>query len=161
MIRPTEMLAPLALALCACAPSATNDDAASVEALEALVGGRALDGREGLELYAPRARATALAHALDEARAWGGAPEQQARLDEILARDDGTAEMNSAVYADLLAFQADVMVFTESFFHPGLDDVTFDGDSARAFRVGENPGGTFREELRFVRVDAAWYIDLP
>ena len=36
-----------------------------------------------------------------------------------------------------------------------------DGESAEAYRVGENPGGEFRERVGFVRIGGRWFRTLP
>jgi hypothetical protein len=161
MAQPFARALLLALALTGTACTAGASSAAPVAALEALVDGTSLDGRTGLDVYAPDARAAAVESAIRQARYWGRSPDESARLEALLARHASTDEGRRALYRDLLAFNDEVVTFTETHMHPGLADVLVDGDRAVAFRVGVNPGGEFREEVRFVRIGPTWYLDLP
>lgn len=156
---PPALLAVVA-ALAACAETSHTpvDDRPFV----ALVEGRALDGREGLEVYAPEARGAVLEDLEAEARYWAGDPEATAELERLLADGDPASEADeSARYLALQSFVARNAVMTETHMFPGLRDLRVDGDRASAVRVGENPGGEFRERVRFVRVDARWYRAAP
>ncbi len=158
MRKPTALPIALVLtwSLAACRPPGEEP---AVEVFEALVEGQALDRRDGLERYAPDARAAALESLIEEVRYWGRGPDEQDRLEQLVQRHGDTEAGRIALYRDLLDFRAEVAVFTETHWLPGLRDLAFDGDSATAYRVGENPGGEFREKVRFVRIGATWYLD--
>lgn len=129
---------------------------------EALDAGRALDGREGLELYAPAAREAVLKGLEEQARYWGRGPEGTAELEELLAGHDASTEAGrAALHAALSAFVGRHAVMTETEMRPGLHELVVDGDAARAYHIGHNPGGEFREEVRFVRLDGRWFMTVP
>ena len=128
---------------------------------EALIEGQSLDGREGLELFAPSAWEQALQSAEDEARYWGRGAAPSAELEQILAHHDSSEEGRIALYSELSAFTQRHLGMTETWMRPGLQVLQIDGDQATAQQIGENPGGKFRVELHFVRIDGQWYRDLP
>lgn len=146
------------LGLCSC----SSQPAVVPDVFQALSEGRSLDGREGLELYAPEARAAALEQVERGARYWAPGSEATAELEELLASQDATTESGRiALYAALSSFLEQHLVFTESEVLPGLRGLKVEGDEATAYRMGHNPGGEFREDLRFVRIEGLWYLAAP
>lgn len=124
----------------------------------ALVEERAPDGREGLDVYAPEDRDVVLNRLEEEARAWSRGPDATAELDGLLSSHDPSTDAGrSALFVALRAFVARNAVMTETHMLPGLHELRVDGDRASAYRIGENPGGEFRERVEFVRLNGSWY----